>query len=335
MLTAALSTAGTAQTPASTLPPALDAYLATVHPTRAERNRLHEGGPVTKLLEADPGKEVAVFGAVWIDAPMGRYVEAVKDVERWERGPSFVVTKRLGTPPALEDFALLHLNADDFSALRRCRMGECDLKLGREAVDTFQAEVDWKAPGARLAADRVMQRLAHEYVTGYLEGGNSRLAVYRDRMRPTLVAEELRGLIDQLPPLSPSMPELRAYLLDYPNATLPNATSLLYWQETVFGLKPTIRISHMVIREGAADTLIASKMLYASHYFWAALELRALIPDPSRGTGFWLVTVNRSRTDGLTGFTGLFVRRRARSAVQEGTLSVLQSTKRRLESAQP
>jgi hypothetical protein len=72
-------------------------------------------------------------------------------------------------------------------------------------------------------------------------------------------------------------------------------------------------------------------MLYASHYFWTGLELRVLVPDPSRGPGFWFVAINRSRSDGLGGFVGRFVRSRARSGALEGTLALLQTTKRRLE----
>jgi hypothetical protein len=176
-----------------------------------------------------------------------------------------------------------------------------------------------------------MRRLSHEYVSGYLAKGNDQLAVYRDNSRPTFVASEFRSLVDQMPALTPSMPDLRRYLLAYPAVALAGATSFLYWQETQFGLKPTIRISHLVIWEGKDDTLVASKMLYASHYFWTALELRALFPDPSRGRGFWLVTINRSRSDGLSGFTGFFIRRRVRSDVQTGTLGILNGTKERLE----
>ena len=116
--------------------------------------------------------------------------------------------------------------------------------------------------------------------------------------------------------------------------TIPGATSFLYWQETEFGLKPTIRISHLTIREGQEDTVVASKMIYASHYFWTGLELRALLPDPARGRGFWLVTVNRSRSDGLSGFTGTFVRGRAQSGARDGMIAALRSTKARLEKGQ-
>ena len=176
-----------------------------------------------------------------------------------------------------------------------------------------------------------MRQLSLEYVNGYLKGGNDQLAVYRDNSRPTFVAQEFRTMVDGMPELTTEMPNLRRYLLEYPKATLPNATSFLYWQETEFGLKPTIRISHLTIRETPEDTVVASKMLYASHYFWTGLEVRVLIPDPERGAGFWFVTVNRARSNGLSGFTGMFVRRRVRREVQEGALAGLRTTKQKLE----
>jgi hypothetical protein len=82
---------------------------------------------------------------------------------------------------------------------------------------------------------------------------------------------------------------MRRYLLEFPKTTLAAVTWFLYWQETEFGLKPTIRISHVVIRQGPDEATVASKMLYATHYFWTGLELRALLQDPSRGSGFWFV----------------------------------------------
>ena len=82
---------------------------------------------------------------------------------------------------------------------------------------------------------------------------------------------------------------------------------------------------------GWTDLVVASKMIYANHYFRSALELRLLIPDPARGPGFWFVTVVSSRTDGMTGFTGIFVRRKVRSEAREGTTMVLINTKKKLE----
>ena len=323
---------GTAQTENFRFPGRLESYLTNaVKLSSDERQLLVTGAPVTKMLDADESKEVAVFGAVWISAPISRYVSAIKDIEAFEHGGGFKVTKRISAPPRLEDFSALRLPEQDLADLQSCRVGDCDVKLGEQAIKRFRSEIDWTAPTAQAAANRLMQQLAFEYVTRYLEGGNDQLAVYRDDSRPTFVAQEFRTMVDQMPGLTTYMPDMRRYLLEYPRVTIPNATSFLYWQETEFGLRPTIRISHVTIRENPEDTVVTSKMLYASHYFWTGLELRALVPDPSRGPGFWFVTVSRSRSDGLSGFTGYFVRRRVRSEVLAGASGALRSTKQRLE----
>ena len=332
LLVLAMTAAETSGRAAFGLPSRLEAYFARdVRLTAAERKQLAGGSPVTKLLEVDESEEVAVFGAVWIDAPMRRYVELLSDIEHFEKGRSFRVTRRISTPPRLEDFAELYLPERDVEDLRTCRVGRCKVKLDEQALHRFRNEVDWSAPDAAAAADALMRRLALEYVTGYLAGGNERLAVYRDGSRPTFVAQEFREMIAGMPELTTYMPDVRHYLLRFPAVTLPGSSSFLYWQETDFGLKPTIRISHLTIRESHDETVVASKMLYATHYFWTGLELRVLVPDPSRGQGFWFVTVSRSRSDGLTGFVGRFVRRRVRSEVRDGALAGLMTTKRKLE----
>jgi hypothetical protein len=313
-------------------PPRLDEYLTrAVAISVEERKTLLAGAPVTKMLDGDKGKEVGVFGAVWVNAPVRRYVEAVSDIEQFERGGGFTLTKRIGAPPKPEDFADMRLPDEDVEDLRKCRVGDCVVKLDAEAIQTLQAEVDWKSPNARATINRIMQRFALTYVTGYLEGGNERLATYRDHERPTFVAEEFRTMIGEMPELTTYMPNLRRYLLEYPASPAPSPASFLYWQETNFGLRPTIRISHLSIWETLDGTAVASKMLYASHYFWTGLELRVLLPDPSRGQGFWFVMVNRSRSDGLSGFTGRVIRGRVRSEVQKGMLAGLLATRKRIE----
>ena len=323
------TTASGQQTP---FPARLARYLDSAGTfSAAERTALAAGQPVTRLLAADQSKEVAVLGVIWIAAPMRRYVEAVTNIEQFEKGGAFKITKKIGTTPRLADFDGMRLTAEDLDDLRTCRVGSCEIKLGAQALQRFRSEVDWQSATAHDAANGLMRQLSLEYVTRYLQGGNEQLAVYRDGARPTFVARELRGMIDGMPALTTHMPHLRRYLLEYPKVTVRDATSFLYWQETQFGLKPTIRISHLTIREGPEDTVVASKMLYASHYFWTGLEVRALVPDATRGTGFWFVTVSRSRSDGLSGFTGKLVRSRVSSEVQDGSLAALRMTKQRLE----
>jgi hypothetical protein len=315
-----------------TLPPRLDAYITShVKLTAAQRTELLAGQPVTRLLDADPAREVSVFGAVWVAAPPSRYVAAVKNIEQFEKGANFRITKRISDPPRPEDFADLHFPDDDVEALRECRAGSCELKMSEESLNRVRREVDWSKPTAKADAEALTKRIAFGYVTGYLEGGNARLSVYRDSSRPTFVGEEFKSMVDRMPSLTEYLPDIRTYLLDFPKASLPNSYSFLYWQEAQFGLKPTIRINHLVITEQPTHVAIASKMLYASHYFWTALELRVLVPDPGRGPGFWFASVNRSRSDGLSGFIGTLIRGKVRGEAERGMTAALKTTKARLE----
>lgn len=332
-VTAVLLTTGVSarQRPAA-LPTQLDIYVSKyVKLTQRQRTQLMSGQPVTQMLEADPSREVAVFGAVWVNASVARFVAVAQDVEQFERGANFRVTKRISSPPRLEDFAQLVLPEGDVADLRTCRVGRCELKLSERALNQVRKEIDWSKPTAKADVEALARRQALEYVNGYLEGGNARLAVYRDADRPTFVADEFKTMIDRLPSLTEFLPDLKRYLLEFPKATLPKSTSFLYWQEAKFGLKPTIRINHVIITEQPSHVAVASKMIYASHYFWTALELRVVLPDSARGSGFWLASINRSRSDGLTGFVGRLLRGKVRSEAEKGMTAALTTTKTTLE----
>ena len=90
------------------------------------------------------------------------------------------------------------------------------------------------------------------------------------------------------------------------------------------------QVNHLIIDEQPTHVAVANKMLYASHYFWTALELRVLVPDTARG-GFWFVSVNRSRSDGLTGFTGSLIRGKVRDEAEKGMEAALAITRSRME----
>jgi hypothetical protein len=90
------------------------------------------------------------------------------------------------------------------------------------------------------------------------------------------------------------------------------------------------------MREGEdASIAIGGKMLYASHYFHTALELRFLVKDTARpnAIGFYLISLNRSRSDGLTGLFGGIVRRKAESEAQKALATALESGRDVLEDA--
>jgi hypothetical protein len=69
------------------------------------------------------------------------------------------------------------------------------------------------------------------------------------------VAEEFKAMVDDAR-VAQRESALRQYLLEYPSARLPNATSFLYWHKVSFGLKPTIMINHVVIMKTPQRALI-------------------------------------------------------------------------------
>ena len=318
----------------SGLPGRLGEYVTKhVNLTPDDIQRLLREEPVTKLLPSDASEEVAMFGAVWIKAPISAYIAAVKDIEQFEKGPNFLVTKRVSDPPRLEDFASLTLPAEDVRDLKSCKVGDCELKLGEEALLRIQKEVDWSKPLPQVTSqvEALFRAMAFEYVTRYQKAGDEALAAYRDTNRPTFVAQEFKTMIDQIPLLTDYLPRLKTYLLEYPKASLPGAESFFYWQSTKFGLKPTIRINHVVIAQAPEGAAVATKMLYANHYFWTAIEIRVLIPDPARGQGFWFTNINQSRSDGLSGYLGPVIRAKVRNEAQEGMNAALKAAKALLE----
>ena len=92
-----------------------------------------------------------------------------------------------------------------------------------------------------------------------------------------------------------------------------NVDDLFHWAKVKFGLKPTLRMVHVVTSTTNAidgrGHMVAEKQLYASHYFQTALDLTFWIPEP-QGTqrGFYLIKARGSKHAGLTGFTGSIVR---------------------------
>jgi hypothetical protein len=321
-----------AVTAQAAFPARLDEYFTTILKLTAdERTRLQAGTPVARNIDADPSKEVAIFGAIWIAAPVAKYIAALQDIENFEKGEGFRATKKIGEPARVEDFAALTLPPDDVKDLRSCKVGDCELKLSEAALLRVRKEVDWSKPDAKTQLERLIRVMGAEYVNAYRKGGNAELAVYRDSDRPTFVANEFREMVNGMPELSQYLTDMRQYLLEYPKPLGKPTSSFIYWQEAEFGLKPTIRVSHVAIQEERDATIVASKQLYSSHYFWTALELRVLVPDPRRGTGFWFVNVNRSRSDGLTGFVGRMIRGKVRDAARKGLESGLSAAKKKLE----
>ena len=106
-----------------------------------------------------------------------------------------------------------------------------------------------------------------------------------------------------------------------------------------FGMKPITRASHVVIApaitDGLAGFVAASRTIYASHYFRDGLEVKYVVPVSAQRSAFYLVSVNRSHSESLTGMKGLLLGGRIRSSARSGVERHILHVKREAERAAP
>ena len=300
---------------------------------------LERGSAVVRSLRTRVRQEVAHVAAVYLDVLPDDFVERFRDIEAFERGPGIPQIGRFGVPPRIEDLEPLTLAPEDVAELPRCRPGDCRIKLSVDAMARFRNEVDWSSEDAARQADGVARTMILDLLRAYQAHGNAALGSYVDGRRPLAVADHFRSLLHSRDPLPVAVPALLAYLDGYPHGLPDGADEFFYWTVVDFGMKPTIRVNHVTIcaladrsSTGAAYA-IATKQLYASHYFHTTLELRFLLDrtDAEGRKGSALISITRSRNDGMTGFRGLFlrsiIRRRSRDAVR----NYLEHVKRQVE----
>jgi hypothetical protein len=205
----------------------------------------------------------------------------------------------------------------------------------------LHASINLSASDADAQVNQFGQKLALQRLVTCQKGGNQALgAVYDDKNEPTDVADQFKYMLSHSSTLSKRWPDFYKYLLAYPDSKPANVENSFYWDNVKFGLKPTLRIVHVVTMHGDTPEepayIIAEKQLYSSHYFETAFDLTFCIraSDDPQQSGFYLIQVMGSEQAGLSGFKGSIVRRVAVSKSVASLQSSLAASKSTLEHSQ-
>jgi hypothetical protein len=298
---------------------------------------IHSGQSVAKILDSPTADEVFVFGAVYVRSTPEAYLKLASDIDALKKLPNYLAIRKFSDPPQLSDLAGFSLEEEDLKDLQKCREGKCEIQLPTDAIEEFRTKVNWSASDAPEQANRIAKALVLEALKKYKEGGNTALGVYRDKSNPAGVEQAFQSLVSRSKALPVYLPELQAYLLNYPNANSKNIESEFYWEKVNFGLKPTIRLLQAVLYRGADPSgpqyAVAIKQLYATHYFHTALDLTVCIRDSEdQQHGMYLITLKGSEQAGLTGLKGGIVRKvavdKTRSSLERALASVKVSLER-------
>jgi hypothetical protein len=293
---------------------------------------IHSGQPIVKPLPPRMPAEVLLFGGVYIHAAPETYFQYARNFDRLRQVPGFLALGVFTDPPQLSDLNGFAFDSEDVKDLKSCEPGNCRIQMPATSIEALHRSIDWSAPDVDEQVNQRLQKGALERLLAYQREGNAALGAYNDKHDPTNVPEQFAYLLSYDNALPQHVPDFYHYLLSYPQGKPSHFEETFYWAKVKFGLKPTLRIVHMVTMRGKpSDPIacaIAQKQLYSSHYFRTALDLSVCVRDSSdpKHQGFYLIRALGSEQGGLIGPKGAIVRRaavsRAVSNLQEGLASI-------------
>ena len=283
------------------------------HFTRDDLADILHGKVVKRSLESSAAGELAVVGAIRVDASKQRFLDLVRDIPRFKRGPEVVAIGRFSSPPALQDLASLTIDKDDFDA-STCKVHDCDVRLPANIIEQVPRAADPVAYFKQIVFENVVA-----YEKGETQG---RLVQYDDGQRPIRPGEEFEGLLRDAPALGALAPSLPDYFRKYPADPIAGDDDFLYWSKEKFGIAPFVTVTHVAIVCPSVRTCVmATRDVYSSRYIDASLSISVAtdVGDPAHG--FYLVFANRSRANALKGGFAAVRRalagRRARASLEE------------------
>jgi hypothetical protein len=339
-LAAVLSLAGTVGVPAQqrgAVPKDVEWYLLNAARfTPAEVASLEAGKVISRVEAGSTEDEVMAVAVIKINAPRDRVVAYYGQMVSYVDGQVTLAFGKFSMPPALADVKDLSLAADDIDALKSCKPGDCDLKLGGVGIAKARASINWNAPNVAEQVNALFRQSAVDYVSAYLARGDAALATYQDGSNPVSLASQWKGLLAATPYFHYYSPALQEYLADYPHKVLPGGRDIFYWvREKYTGLKQVTSLVHAVVYDDPKfpdRTTVAQKQLYASHYYEGSLALASVVSAAGGGApASYILYVNRSRGDLLKGGFGGLKRTIARSQAQKSAEQTLTWMKKALE----
>ncbi len=297
----------------------------------AQLAAVEKGEVVTKILPTTDKPEIAAFGIVKTAGTVDQLLTLAVDVQKFRQVPQIPEMGYFSSPATLENLKGLDHPPDDINALKKCKPGSCDVKLGTKGLEAV-SKIDWKAPDADKRAVAILNQAIVDYVNAYEQGGTDAMGNVLDKKQEKSRAEEYRALLDHSPYLVDYVKEFNDYLAAYPKGKLAGAQDVLYWAKDTFGLKPVVSAYHATFYKGPRGALIANKLLAASHFFNATLELMAGVPTPD-GKGLYLLSLYRTRLDPPTGVLAGALMGKVRDGIETGVKENLKTARERLAAA--
>jgi hypothetical protein len=205
------------------------------------------------------------------------------------------------------------------------------VKIGTKGLEMI-SKIDWKATDAEKQAVAIFNQGIVEYVTAYQQGGTDAMGSVFDKKQEKSRAQEYRTLLANSSYLVEYVKEFNDYLAAWPKGKLAGADDVLYWAKDTFGLKPVISAYHATFYKSPRGALISTKLIGATHFFNASLELLVGVPTAD-GKGLYLLNLYRTRLDPPTGMLAGVLMGKVRDGIETGVKENLKMARERLAAA--
>jgi hypothetical protein len=304
--------------------------------TDAEIQTIDQGEIVTKLLDSANKYGLLVFGAVYVNAPIKKFADVYRDVQKLEKEKVYLAVQEFGqngSPVELSDFDRLELDKADIDNLEDCKPGDCDLQLMND--QELKKQIDWKSKDKYAQVNKAVRQRAYDEMNVYMKGGLRALGSYTDMKKPLSLYEAMKEMADAsyyLP--KDKVPDIYRHVVEYPEGKMKGAEDFFYWEKIDFGQGPVVRVNHVSLFPhglGGAKLTVANKQLYASKYMRTALQMSYCVPDTQNpnNPGFYLIEMSDSRLPDFGSLKLMVVRKIATSTAVQGTHDTLEIFRRR------
>lgn len=296
-----------------------------------EISRILKRDIISKKLSTNDKRDVAVLGAMLLDVPAEATVVAARDIKTFKQGKEILALGKFDRFEP-EEVKALTLDDKELVTLGNCRIHDCDTKMPGPWIETLHREKDKKT---RLELLRV---LLVDYAKDYASRGNKAVLDYENTKNPVMAQREFASVLENSSYLKILAPEFHQYLKDYPEVQLSGTENFIYWSREKFGFKPVTNLTHVSIYRWSQSELngylIASRQIFADHYYDASLGLTILInlsPQDGKSPGSYLIYINRSRIDMLGGFLSSLRRAITLPRIRKGLESHMKIMRLRVE----
>jgi hypothetical protein len=283
------------------------------------------------------GREVTILAIVAANVDADRLAAWVERIEAMKKSRAVHAIQRFSEPPRLEDLTTLSLTPAALDDVRDCEPGDCGLKLSAVEMARLQAVADVRRGDWQSRVQQEFRAIVLDRVTQYRTRGHTAIPAYEDD-RPSRTPRTIfDGLLERSRPLLSRLPDLLAALTQPPTVT--SGQAFLYWSTEQYGGKPVLSVTDVRLARPAPDAalpllVVAGKQVFAMHYMNGSLNLTMLLRGRPGGPNY-LVYLNRSDIDVISGVFGGLARTIIERRVRNEAGEVLEGLRTRLQSGPP